>query len=358
MWFFVRTSAGQAARSAIDLVRCVHVSPSMLRDLAACLAALVLASCSRSSPSPSATSGRVVVALTIDWEGAQISPEGLSAVSELRRGLGDAPLTHFISSAYFTKETPDPALVTSIASAVRKGDQVAVHLHVWRSLVQASGVDAKVSPSFLTGTDELVEFDDGDDGFDTDLDVYTVAQLRSLLRTSRRLLEQARLPVSHTFRAGGYLGTPKVLQAIRDEGYTIDSSAIDHNQLDELDDEFLPDRIRDIWPTVTSTSQPWFVKAHGGQLLEMPIAAFTDYVSAAEIIQVVEQAHARLQADPTRDVFVVLGFHLETADDFAGRLGEALANVRGRREIADDLVFTTLEDAAEQARSSLTPGSK
>jgi hypothetical protein len=330
------------------------------RGLAAVLATLVIAGCSRSSPSPPAVGGRVVVALTIDWEGAQISPEALAAVAALRRSTGDAPWTHFVSSAYFAKETPDPSVVPTIASAVRKGDELAVHLHVWRSIAQASHVDAKVSPSFLSGTDELLEFEDGDDGFDTDVDVYTVAQLRSLLRTSRRLLEQARIPVSHSFRAGGYLGTPKMLQAVRDEGYTADSSAIDPHQLDEPAAAVLAARLRGIWPTVSSTSQPWLIPAHGGPVLEMPIAAVTDYTTAAEIVKVFEQAQARVKADPTRDVFIVLGCHLETADDFAGRLGDALTTVRGRPELSDHVVFTTLEEAAEQARLGLvrdqTPG--
>ncbi|MDB4961836.1 MAG: hypothetical protein JWP01_1835 [Myxococcales bacterium] len=331
------------------------VTRARLRDFIGGLAALLIASCSSSSP-PTSTGGRVIVALTVDWEGAQISAENMTAVTELRRSLGDVPLTHFLSSAYFTKEAPDPALMTTIKSAIRKGDELAVHLHVWRSLAQASGVDAKVSPSFLSGTDELFEFDDGDDGFDTDPDVYTVAQLRSLLRTSRRLLEQTQLPVSRSFRAGGYLGTPKLLQAVRDEGFSVDSSAIDHRQLDELKGQVLPSRVSGIWPTVEATSQPWFVKAHGGQVLELPIAAVTDYASAAEIVQLFDQAHARVQAEPTRDVFVVLALHLETAAEFADRLGDALTNVRGRGEIADTLTFMTVEDAAEQARVGLTPG--
>ncbi|MBA3452762.1 MAG: hypothetical protein H0T42_06715 [Deltaproteobacteria bacterium] len=324
---------------------------AVVRDVTACLAAIVLAGCSRSTSSE--TSGRVVVALTIDWEGADVSPGALAAIEQVRRGLGDVPLTHFMSSAYFTKESVDPTLVTFIRSAVHKGDELAMHLHAWRSLAEASDVEPKVSPSFLTGTDEVLAFDHGDDGFDTDLDAYTVAELRLFLRTSRRLLEKTQLPISHTFRAGGYLGTPKVVQAIRDEGYTVDSSAIDHRQLDELEDQTLPARIRDIWPGVSPASQPWLIPAHGGQILEMPIAAFVDYSPAAEIAGVIEAAHARWKSEPGKDVFVVLGFHLETAEDHVGQLGEALANVRARPEIAESLMFTTIEDAAAQARSNL-----
>ena len=322
------------------------------------LAAMVVGGCSSSSPSPAPAMGRIVVALTIDWEGAYLSPDGLDALDELRRGLGPVPLTHFISAAYFTKDRPDPAAAAILTEAVHKGDELAVHLHAWRSLAKASGIEPKLSPSFLTGTDKLLEFEDGDIGFDTDLDAYSVSELRAVLRTSRRLLEQTHLLVSKTFRAGGYLGTPKVLQAIREEGFIVDCSATDYRQLDERKDEVLPQRIKAIWPSVDTTSQPRFVGAPGGPLLEMPIAAFADYATAAEIVAVFDAAHARLRKDPGRDVFVVLGFHLETAHDFAGRLGEALEKVRGRRELAGGLVFSTVEDAAGRARSAVTPAPK
>jgi hypothetical protein len=182
-----------------------------------------------------------------------------------------------------------------------------------------------------------------------------VPELRVLLRTSRRLLAQTHNPVSKTFRAGGYLGTPKVLQAIREEGFTVDSSAMDFRQLDERKDEVLPKRIHAIWPGVEPTTQPWLVRAAGGELLEMPIAAFADYATADQIVAVFDAARTRLQNDPGRDVFVVVGFHQETAHDFAGRLGEAMKKVRERRELAGGLVFTTIADAAERARHAVSP---
>jgi hypothetical protein len=322
------------------------------------VAVMVVGGCSRSSPSRAPAVGQVVVALTIDWEGAYISPDALDALDEFRRGLGPAPLTHFVSAGYFTKDRPDPTAVASLTQAIHKGDELALHLHAWRSLAKASGIEPKLSPSFLTGTDKLLEFEDGDVGFDTDLDAYGVPDLRVLLRTSRRLLEQAHFLVSKTFRAGGYLGTPKVLQAIQEEGFLVDSSATDYRQLDELKDAVLPQRIKAIWPSVDTMSQPWFVAAPGGPLLEMPIAAFADYATADEIVAVFEAAHARLQHDPARDVFVVVGFHQETAPEFAGRLGEAMTKVRGRRELADGLVFATIEDAAQRARNALTAAPK
>ena len=308
----------------------------------ACLVAVAACACS-SAPAPSPPQGHIVVAITIDWEGAELSAPGLAALAELRTKLGAVPITHFVSAAYLTSDAA--ARAATIASAIRPGDELAMHLHAWRSLAQASGITPRLSPSFLTGTDQLLEIADG--GFDTDLDTYDVAGLRALLRTSRRLLEQTRIPVSRSFRAGGYLATPKVISAIAAEGYTVNSSAIDRHQLDELEDAVLSDRLAGVWPRIEATSQPYVLRE---PLLEMPIAAVTDYVEADEIVRMFEAAHARLAAEPSRDVFVVLASHLETADDNAARLGDAITTVRDRRSIADKLLYSTIDQAAELAR--------
>lgn len=318
----------------------------------ACLMAIAIGGC---SSSPATSKGRVVVALTIDWEGAYLSADALDALDMLRTRLGTAPMTHFVSPAYFTKASPVSTTAATITKAVRKGDELALHLHGWRSVAVAGGLEPKLSPSYLSGTDKLLEFEDGDVGYDLDLDAYSVPELRVLLRTSRLLLEPTQLPVSKSFRAGGHLGTPKVLQAIREEGFIVDSSATDARQLDEPADSVLQKRIKALWPTVDAQTQPWLVQAPGGSLLEIPIAALADRATADEIVGAIEAARARLQGAPARDVFVVLAFDLETAHDFAGRIGDAITKVRARRDLADSLVFATLANAAVRARSAIAP---
>ena len=321
---------------------------SFRRRAALALIAALLASCSRSSPEPAPRSGRLVVVLTIDWEGAYLSPEGLDVLDELRSVFGSAPLTHFVSAGYFTKPEPDPTAARWITESIRRGDELAVHLHAWKSLALASKLEPKLSPSFLTGTDKLLEFEDGDVGFDIDLDAYSVSELRAMLRTSRRLLEQLKIPVTTSFRAGGYLGTPEVLQAIQEEGYTVDSSATDYRQLDERTDEVLPSRIKAIWPKVDTSTQPFSITTPRGQLLEMPIAAFADYAPPAEIVGIFEAAHARLRKEPQRDQFIVLGFHQETAVEFGPRLRDAFQQINARPELTNDVVYATIEEAAKR----------
>jgi len=321
----------------------VHVD----RRASAAVVLLALAACGAKSDAK----GRLVVAVTVDWEGAELSPDGLDAIDELRRQLGTAPITHFVSAAYFTKDHPDPRAATTLAESIHPGDELAVHLHAWRSLARASGIEPKLSPSFVTGTDKLFDFEDGDVGFDTDLDVYSVTELRALIRTSARLLTQTHVAVSKTFRAGGYLGTPKVLQAVREEGFLVDSSATDYRQIDEGKDTVMLKRVQEVWPKTETTTQPYLIAAGAEHtLLEMPIAATTDYVTAADVVITFEAAEARLQKAPSKDVFLVIGCNQETAHDFAPRLGEAIAKLRTTHPLADHLWFTTVEKAAALAR--------
>ena len=312
----------------------------------------VIVACTSNAPVP--TKPSVVVALTIVWEGDDLAPEGLDSLEELRRVLGAVPLTHFVSPAYFTKDSPDPGARETLTQALHTGDELAVHLHAWRSLAKASGVEPKLSPSFLTGTDEVLAFEDGDAGFDTDLDVYTVPELRHLVRTARALLQQTWFPISTTFRAGGYLATPKVLQAIADEGFTVDSSAVDHRHLDQPVTNAMPMRLAEIWPTVDTRTQPFYVETPSGPMLEMPIAAIADYATADEIAGILTRAHGEL-AKTGRDVFVVLAFHLETASQFADRLTDALKAIRSQAAFVSDLRFVTVAQAAALAREHHAP---
>jgi hypothetical protein len=325
--------------------------------LAAAVSVTAVAGCSSSKKGgdkdkpAAATAGRLYVAVTIDWEGAYFSGDALDALDGLREKLGaDIPLTHFLCAAYFSKAEVDPAAVENLKTSVRPGDEVGLHLHLWKSLAVAAAIEPKLSPSFLTGTDELVQFPDGDVGFDTDLDAYGVTDLRALIRTSKKLLEPAGVTVSTSFRAGGYLATPKVLQAIRDEGFLTDSSEVAGDQFNGPTDKILRQRIEEVWPAAKPGSQPHVIQTPPGPVVEMPIGAVADYVNAGDIADVIASAHDALKKDRTKNMFVVLAFHQETADDFSSRIVEALQRVRAKPEIAADLTFTTVEKAAELVR--------
>jgi hypothetical protein len=310
----------------------------------------VLAACSAGAPRE--PRGQVVVAVTIDWEGAYLSADGLDALDAFRGAYPAVPLTHFVSAGYFTKPTVDPATSDTLTQATSgHGDEVALHLHLWASLARAANVTPKLSPSFFTGTDKRVDIGDGDAGFDTDPDAYTSGELRAMIRTSRALLAKAGLRPTPVFRAGGFLGTPRLLQALHDEQFVADSSAIAARQVEEAAGEILADRIDELWPSIEVTSQPYSIPLHGGPLLELPVASYADYQSMEDIAALLDDASARLAKHPDTDVYLVLGFHQETAAEFVDRLDRALEGWLAKPGVAATVTFATIEQIAARVRA-------
>lgn len=294
----------------------------------------------------------VVVSVSVDWEGAYFEEDGLAALARFRLENKDVPITHFVCPAYYTKPNAEPArdITSLLREGMRPGDEVGVHLHVWNSLVEASRVPVRSGRSFLTEDGRLMEFD-GDAGFDLDPSIYTTSEVRSMLRTSRRLLETAGFEVAPVFRAGGWLAPPAVLEAARAEGFTVDSSAVDPGWLGEGAStegfEVLAGRLRAIWPQVDRTTQPFRIETPAGAIVEIPDSgAMADHMASEEMEDHVQWA----AGTGKRPVFVHLGFHAETAHQYADLLSRALHNLR-RRKVPMELV--TVSRAAELARASL-----
>lgn len=321
----------------------------------AALAGLLLAlagACDRSSGAPAqpAAPGLIVV-VSIDWEGAYFRAESLQALEQFRRDNPDVPITHMLNAAYYTKQGADAAEATrQIRLAVKEGDDTGLHVHAWKSLLAAAGVVPRDGPSFLSRRGELLPFED-DLGFDVDLTVLSVAELRAVMRKSREILEREKLRLGPSFRAAGWLGTANVLEAARAEGFTIDSSAVDPAWLDEEEVPFLQERLRGLWSRVDQATEPFWIDTPAGRILELPdTGALADYLTALEMTDYVNRALARLRAVPGRPVFVHLGFHAETADEFAPRLADALVRLRAANT---PMTFETASRAAELARRAL-----
>jgi hypothetical protein len=317
----------------------------------ALVAALALAACGKSGSKDGDTPPVLHVAVSVDWEGAYLRPESLDALETFRKENPGVPLTHMLNAAYYTKSGADPAEATrEIRLAVAKGDEIGLHIHGWRSLLTAAGVKPRDGPSFLSARGPLIEIL-GDDGFDLDLSALSVAELRAVMKKSRQLLEAEKLPLGPSFRAAGWIATPNVLEAARAEGFTIDTSATWPAWLDEKEVVLLRRRLGQVWSRVDEKTQPFWIETGAGRILEMPdTGAMADYLSVLEIQQHVERAAATLKSTPGRPVFVHLGLHAETADEFAPRLSQALSVLRARKT---PMVFETLSRSAEAARRTL-----
>jgi hypothetical protein len=312
------------------------------------LAALFLLAACQSAPPPAPPvqaappAARVRVSVSVDWEGASLQAVNLAAMRRLTAALPDVPLTHFLNAAYFTKAGADcPQVSKQIESVLRPIDETGLHVHCWRSLVEAAGVTFRTSPTYWGEGFPLAVLD-GDSGHEVELEAYSVAEIRSLVRCARNLLTGNGFTIGPWFRAGGWVAGPRVLEAIAAEGFRIDSSATDVTWFDELAGLALPGRVQQLWPGVTRNSAPFAITTPAGEILEMPdTGALADYTTAVEIHHHIADGMARLG---THDVFLHVGFHQETAAEYAARIITAIQMVQG--EFGDRVVFEKLSTAA------------
>jgi len=295
---------------------------------------------------------RVVhISISVDWEGRVLDEADLFAMRIFRECVPHVPLTQFLNAAYYTKVGADPeATTTAIRSVLLPIDELGLHIHPWRFLVEQSGVSVRSVPN-LWGRHYVPTDPDQDYGHAVDISAYETEELLLLVRTSSEILEEAGFELSPSFRAGAWLAEPHVLQAVREEGFLIDSSATDHIWHDEIRSAPLWDRIDEVWPEITPESQPYLIETPAGPILEMPdTGALADYMTVDEMEQHIREAIDWLELSDS-DLYVHIGFHQETAADYAPNVLKVV--LRLEADVSLPIVFETLETAAEQAADDL-----
>ena len=358
-----------------------------------------------------------------------MSAINLRAFAPFREAHPDVPLTHFLNAAYFTKRDADADKVAEqIQHVLRPIDELGLHIHPWKSLVEAAGVKFRTEPTIwgedrpmrsatymgLSGRDakdgalitlvspggpsekaglkvgdlitniggvevtayadipatvrnasggertqirfvrndaehavELTYGSRGDAGHEISVEAYETDEFQAIVRKSKQVLAANGFAVGASFRAGAWLAGPRVREAIRREGFVVDSSATDTRWHDEIADSALPGMMREIWPGVTSDTQPFLIETPAGDLLEMPdTGALADYVTAQEMSDHVRDVVEKLGSGPDR--FVHLGFHQETAARYLPRVTAALRTIKAA--YPGRVIFETLEASAGHAR--------
>jgi len=274
--------------------------------------------------------GKVQIVVSVDWEGDDLLAANLEAMKAFRRGHPDVPLVQFLNAAYYFKPDADAARTTSrIASVLSSGDELGLHIHGWRRLFEASGVPFRSSPTFW-GTSIDLRACTYDCGHDVPLGAYTTGELRSVIRSSMTTLRAQGFATGTSFRAGGWMAPGSVLEALTAEGITVDASAANVPLLaDELAGRPIVAWLRQLWGSVSSTTQPFEVRTGSGSLKELPDnGALADYVTAEEMVSVFQAHKARLSANPQADTVMSIGFHQETAQRFLPRIEAAIAEIR------------------------------
>ncbi len=304
---------------------------------------------------------QVVVTISVDWEGAFLSPEGLQAMQDFRSEWKELPLTHFICPAYFARDDDAKALAEQVRAHVLDGDEVGLHLHSWFSLAKAAGITPKEAPNFYGDDQPPAVFDNGDRGYEVSLSAYSPEELGKLVTASLALLEANGLGRPNSFRAGGYDGSSEVLAAVRAANITVDSSATwptwfdakrEGRKRNEDESRVLQyTQLKKSWPNMEELTQPYGFDTPAGALIEVPnTGSFAEYLSVDEMRGHLQRAMIASQKQGT-PIFVDFGFHQESADEFITALSDALFNFKS--SYPGVLRFSTVSAAAKEATGTV-----
>jgi hypothetical protein len=97
-----------------------------------------------------------------------------------------------------------------------KGDEVALHLHMWTDYVRAAGVTPRAQPSWAGRGD----------GYDVPITAYTEEEQRTLIAHGLKLMSDHGLSGITSFRAGGDFGDAATLRALVASGISADCTAV------------------------------------------------------------------------------------------------------------------------------------
>lgn len=273
-----------------------------------------------------ASTPKIQLLVSVDWEGESLQEENLIVMKRFREQFPQLKLLQFLNAAYFTKPSANAKQIRDkIASVIRPGDELGLHIHSWKSLFTASGVSFKTEPTYWGSALGSCRYDCG---HEVSAAAYSESEFRKVVHTSKAILKSQGFGTARSFRTGGWMGTESVLTAIAEEGFTVDSSAVPVQFLkEEIGETPLYSWLNELWNAVAPSSQPWNIETAAGKILEVPDnGALADYVEASEMVDFFK-AQAKLLPRENRSLLVHIGFHQETAREYLRRVETALRTI-------------------------------
>jgi hypothetical protein len=305
---------------------------------------------------------RVIMTITVDWEGIYLEPRDLNAMKAfyaqlevLQKSFGASiPITHFICVRYFTgTDIPSQHEKAQklIKSVLRTEDEIGAHVHCWKSLLLASNIKEKDIKLMPVGQDfdppEYVrEGNSGTDiGYQVPFGAYSESEITRVLDTTQALLVKylglKSPPVS--FRCGCWVTCDVLFRALVTAGLRNDASAVPFNYINNViiptdGGSNLTDWLTQIWGNTKQTGpDPWVSNQlsygqYPNGILGMTDAQISEPRMVNGIVEVPDsamllpwanqrlmEAHIDTAFDIAekqgKDVYISLGFHQETCGE-------------------------------------------
>ncbi|MBF0363135.1 MAG: hypothetical protein HQK49_19090 [Oligoflexia bacterium] len=289
---------------------------------------------SKSKSKSNSKEGKIQIVISVDWEGEDLKDANLKAFNNFREKYPQIKIQHFLNPVYFLRAEElalsEEEVNKKIRSVIREGDEEGLHLHAWRHIVEKSKVKFKdefcnpVYPNFFDF------FNSSKDGLFVPIWVYTKEELIKIIATSKEILMKQKFKEPKSFRAGGWMATSDVLYALAESGIKIDCSSIPScYSLSGWDEGYLKKWVNQIWASIKPTEQPFIVGEGHQQIIELPNNGhLSDYVSAKQMLESFKNMVDELKKNPSKDIYLSLGFHQESAAEYLINLQEAIELIK------------------------------
>lgn len=319
----------------------------------------------------------ITVCVSVDWEGRNL--DGIDAMKELNELVPGIPITHFISAAYLSR-TSEPEeidrIVDAMLPAIKIGDEVALHLHCWKTLydygdqghLYTTNSRYKDEPQKYAG--QTYE----DTGYVVELSSLEEAVIKRLydasLSSIQPLLEKLKKHRGGVweirgFRSGGWMTDDTVFEVLASKDHLIyDASAVDWLfrkraqkwYLDIL--EPMVKKIESLWgPDIGETNRLNHRNTAGcgvnrmmepykiGRLVELPNnGMLVSAVTVKNAQDFLQWALTRIAQLPQQHVYVSIGFHQESPSASISEFAQMLLGFSAN----PDIRWRTHQDHAER----------
>jgi len=159
------------------------------------------------------------VVWTLDFEGDASGDAEMANTAAIADGL-KIPMSVFWNPRAWTSDQVSgerqDAMLAWTRGRMAKGDEVALHLHMWTDYVRAAGLVPRLAPSWAGRGD----------GYDVPMTAYPENEQQALIGYGVKLMLQHGLPTPTSFRAGGDIGDTATLRAVAASGFTVDCTAV------------------------------------------------------------------------------------------------------------------------------------
>jgi hypothetical protein len=248
--------------------------------------------------------------------------EDLDSLEKLAVSHPRVRWTHFFNPVIYTQTTVlrDDIVEFICKAHTQSGAEIALHLHMYKSLLNAAGVAFQAEPSVNS---RMVVGSRDATGYSVPMSRYSPAEIHTLLQFSIGTFEKVKLQRPTTFCAGYYTTSLDLQKEIAASGFTASAAAFPPGK--EIGDAY-PPSWRELagWDeSVTINSRPYrvsqnsilptgeapYILANDGQpLVEIPQTGKIDWMVTSDDMRVIFKKHLSM-AESGQPTAVCLAIH-------------------------------------------------